>query len=358
MSDYDLLLVGAGHAHLGVLRRWALVERPAGRIALLSPSPHAWYAGMLAGLLSGRHEHDDCRVALAPLCRAAKVELIEGQVTTLDAEQRRLSLSDGRSLRAEWLSLDAGAGLLTPPHQGDAMQVLATRPVDELLAGWQQWQQEPRRLAILGGTLASVELALALADQVPALALFCGGSLLPGQSPGLRLRALGHLRLRGVQVREHCPISRIEDDWLLSGDEPVWRGRRLLLASGARAWPWLADSGLAGDAEGFVAIHGSLQSLSHPQVFAAGECASLQDVPRGLSRSSRQGRVLAANLQAALRGQPLRRYRPPSQGLIMLATGDGGALFGWRDWTAGGQFYGRCKDWLDQRFIQRHRLGD
>ena len=109
-------------------------------------------------------------------------------------------------------------------------------------------------MAILGGGAGGVELALALADQVPALALFCGGTLLDGLSPGLRLRALGHLRQRGVQVREHCPIGRIEDDWLLSGDEPVWRGRRLLLASGARPWPWLTASQLASDAAGFIAL--------------------------------------------------------------------------------------------------------
>lgn len=46
MTQYDLILAGAGHAHLGVLRRWALVERPPGRIALLSLGPEAWYAGM------------------------------------------------------------------------------------------------------------------------------------------------------------------------------------------------------------------------------------------------------------------------------------------------------------------------
>lgn len=356
MSDYDLILVGAGHAHLGVLRRWALVERPKGRIALLNPTPHAWYSGRLPGLVAGRFAEDACRVALAPLCRAAKVELIECAINGLQADSRVLRLGYGRTLHSQWLSLDVGAGLLPPPQAGEAMQVLAARPIDDFLAGWRGWQQEPRRLAILGGTPGSVELALAIAGQVPSLALFCGGPLLPGQSLGLRLRALGYLRLRGVQVREHCPIGRIEDDWLLSGDEPVWRGRRLLLGSGARAWPWLRASGLACDAEGFVAIHDSLQSLSHPQIFAVGECATLLDVPRSLSRSSRQGRILAGNLQAALQNQPLRLYRAPRQSLMLIASGDGGALLDWRGWSADGQFCGRCKDWLDQRFVRRHHF--
>ncbi|RMH82189.1 pyridine nucleotide-disulfide oxidoreductase [Pseudomonas sp. AOB-7] len=356
MSQYDLLLAGAGHAHLGVLRRWALVERPPGRIALLSPGPEAWYSGMLPGLLAGRYAAADCRLELQPLCRAAKVELIEGEIAALDATSRQVELADGRRLAAEWLALNVGAAVAAPPQQGDAMQLLAVKPFAGFLAGWQQWQAEPRRLAILGGGAAGVELALALAGQVPALALFCAGPLLAGHAPGLRLRALGHLRQRGVQVREHCPIGRIEDDWLLSGDEPVWCGRRLLLASGARAWPWLAASGLACDEQGFVAIRPSLQSQSHAQLFAVGDCASLAGARRSGVYAVRQGPVLAANLQAALQGRPLRQYRPQRHSLALLATGDGGALLAWHDWSAGGQFYGRCKDWLDQRFIQRHRL--
>ena len=74
-THYDLLLIGAGHAHLGVLRRWALVERPPGRIALLSAGPVAWYSGMLPGLLAGRHRPEDCQVELQALCRAAKATM-------------------------------------------------------------------------------------------------------------------------------------------------------------------------------------------------------------------------------------------------------------------------------------------
>jgi len=300
MTQYDLILAGAGHAHLGVLRRWALVERPPGRIGLLSPGPEAWYAGMLPGLISGRFSPADCRVELQPLCRAAKVELIEGEIAALDADTRILQLADGRQLQGEWLSLNVGAGMAIPPQQGDAMQVLAARPIERLLEGWQQWQSEPRRMAILGGGAGGVELALALADQVPALALFCGGSLLDGLAPGLRLRALGHLRQRGVQVREHCPIGRIEDDWLLSGDEPVWRGRRLLLASGARPWPWLAASQLSSDAAGFIAIRPTLQCESHAQIFAVGDSASLDGMRRSGRFAVRQAPAHTATLLAAL----------------------------------------------------------
>jgi NADH dehydrogenase FAD-containing subunit len=353
---YDLLLIGAGHAHLGVLRRWALVERPPGRIALLSAGPVAWYSGMLPGLLAGRHQADDCQIELQTLCRAAKVELIINPVESLSAAQQQVQLADGQTLSASWLSLNVGAQVSVPQQQGDAMQVLAVKPFAAFLDGWQQWQNTPLPMAILGGGAAGVELALALTGKVPQLTLFSAGHLLDGLSAGLRLRALGHLRRRGAWVREDCPISRIADDCLISGDEPVWCGQRLLLASGAKAFAWLAHGGLGCDEQGFVLIAPTLQSYTHPTIFAVGDCASLPGARRSGVYAVRQGSVLAANLSAVLRGLPLKRYRPQKQSLALLATGDGGALLDWHGHSAGGQFYGRWKDFLDKGFIQRHRL--
>ncbi|WP_439860222.1 FAD-dependent oxidoreductase [Pseudomonas sp. MBLB4136] len=356
MNHYDLILLGAGHAHLGVLRRWALVERPPGRIALLSAGPQAWYSGMLPGLLAQRFAAEDCRIELDPLCRAAKVELIIAQAAGLDPQQRQVRLDDGRRLATRWLSLNVGAEVAAPPQRGEAMQTLAVKPFAAFLHGWRAWQAEPQPLAILGGGAAGVELALALAGQVPELSLFCAGQLLDGHNPGLHMRAWGHLRQRRVRVREHCPIEQIDGERLLSGAEPVWRGSRLLLASGARALPWLAGSGLACDEGGFVQIGATLQSHSHPWTFAVGDCASLPGARKSGVYAVRQGPVLAANLGAVLRGQALRSYQPQRHSLALLATGDGGALMGWQQWSAGGQLFGRWKDYLDRGFIRRHSI--
>jgi len=353
----DLLLIGAGHSHLGVLRRWAQGRRPKGRLGLVSAAPQAWYAGTLPGLLAGRYAPQDCCIELEPLCRAAGMELIVGEVRALQAETRELQLGDGRSVRADWLSLNVGAGRLAPPQQGEGMQLLPVKPFAAFLDGWQHWRQAPEPVAILGGGPAGVELALALAGQVPTLSLFCAGRLLEGRGAGLRLRALGALRRRGVWVREDCPVSGIDGQLLLSAGEPVWQGSRLLLASEAAAPSWLAQSGLVCDAAGFVQVGATLQSLSHPQIFAAGDCAALPRVGRSAFQALRQAPVLSHNLRAVLAGRTLHRYRPQRQNLLLLATGDGGALLGWHGWSADGQLCGYWRERLDLRFIRRHALG-
>ncbi len=353
-EDFDLLLVGAGHAHLGVLRLWAAGGRPRGRIALICPEPYVWYSGMLPGLLAGRYSAEQCRIPLQPLCAAAGIEWVAAAVTALAADTRTLQLSSGEALQGRWLSLNPGSLPGAPAQDGAGMELLPVKPFPAFIARWQDWQRQPEPLAILGGGAAGVELALAMARQVPTLTLFSAAPLLAGHPPALRRRALRHLQAAGVQVHEGCAVERIRGDALMAAGQTVWRGRRLILATGASPLPWLRESGLECDGKGFAAIAPTLQSVSHPQILAAGDCASLADTPRNGVYAVRQGPVLAGNLANALNGEALDAYQPQRRALALLADGQGGALLSWAGLTAEGALLGRWKDWLDRRFMRRH----
>lgn len=359
-QGFDLLLAGAGHAHLGVLRRWAEPAsrpvRPAGRIGLLSADGHAWYSGMLPGLLSGRYQLAECRIELDALCRAAGVELLLGQATGLDSASQQLQLSDGRVLDYNYLSLNLGSQPGLPAQSGSGLELLAVKPFSAFIQGWQRWQAAPQALAIVGGGAAGVELALAVATQVPTVTLLTGNTLLSGHPPALRRRALKHLARQGVTVQEHCPVDAVVGQQLLSSDRVAWQGTRGIVASGASALPWLQGSGLACDAQGFVQINAQLQSSSHPTVFAVGDCASLAQSPHNGVYAVRQGPVLAHNLTALLCGRPLQTFYPQRRALALLATGDGGALASWAGLTGEGPLFGYWKDHLDRGFMQRHRI--
>ena len=135
----------------------------------------------------------------------------------------------------------------------------------------------------------------------------------------------------------------------IAADAIVW-------ITGAAPPTWLADSGLACDAQGFVQINAQLQSTSHNNVFAVGDCASLAHCPHNGVYAVRQGPVLAQNLTALLHGQPLQTFRPQRRALALLATGDGGALASWAGLTGEGSLFGYWKDHLDRGFMQRHRI--
>jgi selenide,water dikinase len=116
---------------------------------------------------------------------------------------------------------------------------------------------------------------------------------------------------------------------------------------------------LALDAQGFIATGPTLQSLSHPEVFAAGDVASRPDAPHPKSGvyAVRAGPPLASNLRRFAGGQPLLSYRPQRRTLNLLASGDGSAIAVWGGWSAQGRWVWRWKDRIDRAFIARYHLG-
>lgn len=357
-TDYDLLLAGAGHSHLGVLRHWASRERPMGRIGLVSAEPNAWYSGMMPGLIAEHYQTRQCRIALPKLCAAADVEFIQGTMVALLPETPELLLATGETLRSTWLSLNLGSLPWLPEQSGDGMELLSVKPFADFIRRWQQWLETPEPVAVLGGGAAGVELALAMAGRMPTIHLFSEGELLAGHPPRLRRLALRHLQHAKVQVHEQVSIQAVHGNTLIGDGQIRWRGRRLVVATGPNPLEWLRESGLRLDARGFIEVSPALQSRSHPHVFASGDCASLPGAARNGVQAVRQSTVLATNLGRAAIGQPLRHYHPPAHSLALLADGHRGALLSWASVAAGGRLLGRWKEYIDRSFMRHHGTED
>jgi selenide,water dikinase len=126
------------------------------------------------------------------------------------------------------------------------------------------------------------------------------------------------------------------------------------VSTGAAAPAWPAASGLATDADGFIRVGPTLQSLSHPQVFAAGDVAAYaQPRPKSGVYAVRAGPVLAQNLRAACEGQPLQAWTPQARALYLISTGERHALATWGRWSWSGAWVWRWKDRIDRQFMRR-----
>lgn len=368
-----LVLVGAGHAHAEVLRRFALQPQPGVDLVLVSPVTAAPYSGMMPGWMGGRYAWDDCCIDFATLAARAGARCLAAAVVALDADQRTLMLASGERLQTDWLSLNIGSTVSAPQAAADLPLLLPTRPLPDLRTRAQQLLQTlagrnsaaPLHVVGVGAGAAGFEMLLGLQVRLAALgtAAHCtlvtrGAELLPGLSPAARRLAVRALLRRGVRLHTGFDAAGLEQGTLVSTEGKTLRADVVLWASGGVAHDWPARSTLSVDARGFVQVDAALRSTSHPWLFAVGDCASFgpQALPKSGVFSVRMGPVLADNLHTALRrAEPLAAYQPQPRFLVLLNTGDGQAIasrgaLGWQ-----GRWVMRWKDRIDRTFLERYR---
>ncbi len=360
----QLLLVGGGHSHLAVLKSFG--DAPAGdvRLALLSPSRHAFYSGMVPGVVARHYRPEDCRVDLGALAARAGARFLEDSAVGVDPERREVITAQGERLHYDLLSLDIGSAIGEPA--GTAERALRVRPVGPFLAGWERLREsagrgEVRRIAVVGGGAAGIEVLLAmqhgLAGVAAEFALFSELPILAGH--GARRRIARILGARSVAVHSGRKVLAASKDGLELDGGGRFEAQVAVWATGARAPSWIARSGLATDERGFVAVSDTLRSLSCPEIFAAGDVATVVGRPRPKSGvfAVRQGPVLARNLRLALGGGAPEPFRPPTRSLALISCGDRYAVASWGRVALEGAWVWRWKDRVDRRFVERYRLG-
>jgi len=301
-------------------------------------------------------------IPLAPLAERAHATRIESVAVALDATARRVRLANGDEIGYDVLSIDTGPMMDRDAIPGAREHALVVRPIEAFirlseplfeLAG-----ERALSLVVIGGGAGGVELAMALQHRLgerARVSLVTGGNApLPSYPAGIGRRALRALRRLRVTVLEDSCAE------ITAGHVVLGRGTRVecdapVLAIGASAPPWLQGSGLALDAQGFVATGPTLQSSSHPEVFAAGDVATRVDAPRPKSGvyAVRAGPPLALNLRRFVAGGALEPYLPQPRTLNLLSCGARYAIAAWGGWSIEGRWVWWWKDRIDRAFIAR-----
>lgn len=339
-----VLLIGAGHAHLVALRSLAHKPLYGARITLVNPLVRQVYSGMLPGILAGHYRRAEAEIDIDGLAERGYVELELGVVERLNLDKRTAFVKGGRGLGYDFVSLNVGS--LVEASLPGAEHALAVKPYDEFLARL----RIAERVAVVGAGASGAEIAMALRHRGAQVTLY-------SDHPALSARVVRQLRRRKVDYRPGMAATAIEPGPVVIAGTAHQDFELVLLATGAVAPPWLAQSGLATDAHGFVLVHPTLQSVSHPEVFALGDCATLRDAPHPKSGvyAVRHGEALIENLRRLVAGAALEPYVPQSRALVILSCGARYAIAERGGWSAQGRSIWWWKNRIDRRWVASFR---
>jgi selenide,water dikinase len=371
----DVVLLGAGHAHVGVLRMFAMDPVPGLRFTLITREVHTPYSGMLPGMIAGTYQFDDAHIDTGPLARLAGARLYHDEAIGLDLVDRRVICRSRPPVPYDLLSIDIGSTPNVDSVPGAAAHAIPVKPIDSFLARFEALRARvlaatrPVTIGVIGAGAGGVELMLsverrlrrdvaALGGDASALSftlIAASDDILPTFPADMARRFHAVCARRGIQVITSARVTRVEAGiaCLASGksiaiDEMLW-------TTEAGPPSWLHDTGLALDGEGFIRVAPTLMSVSHENVFAAGDIASIDGhaLPKSGVYAVRQGAALARNIRRIVRGRKPRPYRPQRDALYLVTTGDDVAIGSRNGITFGGRWVWRLKDFIDRRFMRK-----
>lgn len=365
----DLVLIGGGHAHALVLRRWGMRPMAGVRLTVINPDPVAPYTGMLPGHVAGHYPRPAMMIDLVRLARFAGARLILGRACGLDLAARQVQMDGRPPLAFDVASLDIGITSDLPDLPGFADHAVAAKPMGRFAARWEAFLQDLKaragataRVVVIGAGVGGVELAMAMAQRLHSegardasvTVLDRAADAPGGLGAGARRGLLAQMQRLGVTLVTGAQVVRVDGRGVELTDGQHLAADFVLGAAGALPQGWLSQTGLD-LTSGFVTVGPTLQSASDPRLFAVGDCAHMAHAPRPKAGvfAVRQAPVLFHNLRAALSGGAMRAYRPQADYLKLVSTGGRRALADKWGLRLEGAALWRWKDRIDRRFMAR-----
>ncbi len=371
----DIVLVGGGHAHALVIRMWAMNPVPGLRLTLISPQVYTPYSGMLPGLVAGHYNFEQTHIDLAKVCAWAGVRFIQASATHIDAQLKSIHLQDRPNIEYDVCSVDIG---ITPSQsiEGSKEFAVPVKPISAFYSHWQTLQNtllshksqankksEPFKVAIIGGGAGGIELITAMeywASQNSCHAQFTllsrGQSLLPDYPKPLQKKLLKHFSNNNIQLHlgfDSQTISQSHSKSYVHDKQQKVAFDKVFYCTQASAAPWLKQSQLALNVQGFIKVNNQLQSTSHQEVFAAGDIAHQVEHPRPKAGvyAVRSAPILFNNLINAALDKPLKSFEPQKDFLSLLALGGKIALGSRKPFSFAGAWVWRWKNHIDVKFM-------
>ena len=367
--NQKLVLIGGGHSHAIALKQWGLNPLPNVNLTLISDVEQTPYSGMLPGHVSGFYSYEETHIDLVSLAQFAGAKFICDRAIKIDPENN-LVLCESQQVKYDYLSLDIGSTPQAINVPGAKEYAIPAKPVPVFLDAWYKLQriannQQSLTIAIVGGGAGGVELALnmqACLERIlrdkQALEIHLvhrGEQLLSGHNDWVSNKLTKIIRQRGIKLHLQQEVIEVSVDSLVCKSGLEIKCNCVFWVTQAAAPTWIKESQLKTDERGFILVDNTLRSLSHPNIFAAGDIATMSDYqrPKAGVFAVRQGQPLFNNWQHILKKEQLEEYTPQDKYLALIGTGDKKAIASWDSFGWRSSFFWWLKDYIDRKFMNQ-----
>lgn len=338
-----IVIMGGGFGGAAVAARLEQLFRrdPSVEIVLVDRENFSVFTPLLPEVPSGAVEP---KHVVSPLrARLRRTSVRQAEVHAIDVERRRLVAGHCPRcaeyvLEYDYLVLSLGAvtnffGIPGVAERAMTMKSLADAASlhDHVIGKFEHADLDPdpaarRRLltfVVAGGGFAGVETAAELNDFVRAAGRYypnirpsdvrivlvhAGDRILPEVSESLSAYALRKLGSRGVEVLLQTRIDHCDEESMRLSSGEVITSQTLIWTAGVAPNPLLKGIDVPREGSGRVVVESTLAVKGRPEVFALGDCAAAvnpatgRPYPPTAQFAIRQGRVVADNIAAAIRG--------------------------------------------------------
>ena len=324
MSSPRVIIVGCGFGGL-----WAAqgLRKASAEVTVIDRTNHHLFtpllyqvatAGLSAPSIAGPIRHI--------LADQPNTTVLFGEVRSVDAARRMVQLENGDELGYDYLILAPGATHSYFGHDEWAPHAPGLKTLDDaleirrrVLLAFERAEREgdpQKRLAwltfvVVGAGATGVELAGTFAeiarhtlrgefrriDPHSARVVLVEGTdrVLPPYPRELSAKAQRQLERLGVTVWANRKVTGIDAEGVSIGDERI-ACKTVIWAAGVAASPLGQSLGAPLDRAGRVKVAADLSVPGHPEVFVAGDLASVEGVPGIAPAAKQMGRHAAKNV--------------------------------------------------------------
>ncbi|GGS58574.1 NAD(P)/FAD-dependent oxidoreductase [Actinokineospora fastidiosa] len=314
---HRIVVLGAGYAGAYVAGNLARrLSQEDTEITVVNAAPDFVQRLRLHQLAAGQ---DIETVRLADVFAGTGVRLRLARVTAVDPDRRVVALADadgGGELPYDTLFYALGSHVAdhgvpgVVEHAFDVTGLASALRLRERLDGLDK--RGGGSVLVVGDGLTGIETATEIAESRPGLAV----TLIASGELGARLSAGARAHLRracdrlGITVVEHATVEVVEQTRVLCADGTVLRSDATVWTAGFAVHPIAAASGLEVAENGQIVVDRTMRSVSHPEVYAAGDSVrAIGDnglpLPMSCASAGYTGKQALEAIMGRLTGRPI-----------------------------------------------------